>query len=164
MTPYVDTNLIHNSSLSCFLLVNFIKQYEEVATDQRHVELFKLLLVLPFAWHENSRKAIKSKTIQTTFKTMLAGAPLAKVDLKRRVSAHSGVTLQGLNFAASTGLIAKSEIDGSVHFNSTFDRWPRGSKPVNLPSEMTKTTKRLAMWFSEFETADLYRILFEEKK
>lgn len=159
MRPYLDTNLINNSSLACFILVNFIKQYEEVSMDERKPDLIKLLLILPFAWHETSRSSIKGKKSSTPLKSLLLDSPLVKSNIRQRVSAYSGVSIQGLNLASACGLISKIEQNGNTLFKSNFNKWPKGSKP-SIPVEMTQTTKRLAGWFSEMDTPALCKILF----
>lgn len=160
--PYLDTNLINNSSLACFLLVNFIKQYEDASVDGTHPDLMKLLLVLPFAWHETSRNAIKGRNFSTLLDNVLQEEPLLKSNLTRRVSNYSGVSIQGLNLAAASGLITRIECHGADQFVTNFDRWPTGVKAA-LPAEMTKTTKRLANWFCIIDTPSLYKVLFGDQ-
>lgn len=60
---YTDKNLINNSSLSCFLFVLFVEEYETISVDNRHPDLIQLLIILPFVWHKLSRDAIKTKKI-----------------------------------------------------------------------------------------------------
>ncbi|MCY1538014.1 hypothetical protein D9M68_735350 [compost metagenome] len=160
--PYVDRNLINNSSLACFLLVNFIKQYEEASVEGGQPDLLKLLLVLPFAWHETSRKSIKNRNFSTLLDNVLQEEPLIKANLKRRVSSYSGATIQGLNLATASGLIKRISTDDQDRFSTNFVRWPSGIKTA-LPDEMTKTTKRLANWFCIVDTPTLYKALFGDQ-
>ncbi|WP_338119614.1 three component ABC system middle component [Pantoea dispersa] len=58
---YVDKNIINNSVLACFLLTNFIAEFEKDTQNKRNTDISLLLLVLPLLWHETSRIAIRNK-------------------------------------------------------------------------------------------------------
>ncbi|WP_034456914.1 three component ABC system middle component [Buttiauxella noackiae] len=155
---YTDKNIINNSSLACFLLIYFIEQYEELSVDNRKAELMKLLLVLPFAWHEVSRNAIKTRKLSTPFSTILMDTPLIKANIKQRITDYSGATTQGLNMAVSSGLLIRSENNPEISFETNFSKWPPNVKN-SLPDDMTKTINRLANWFHYMDTASIYRLL-----
>lgn len=91
---YLDHQLIHNSSLACFLLTHFIGEYQEAGLGQTP-DLPKLMLVLPLVWNQRSRDALSPRTSRSTLGAVLRETPVLKIDLQRRVSAHAATTLQG---------------------------------------------------------------------
>lgn len=156
---YLDRQLIHNSSLACFLLTHFIGEYQEAGLGQTP-DLPKLMLVLPLVWSQSSREALSRRTSRSTIAAVLRETPVLKIDLQRRVSAHAGTTLQGLNLAMSSRLIGKVGARGSeVSFQVVVDRWPRGIKNT-IPASMLQTAERLAKWFATDTTENLYKLLF----
>lgn len=156
---YLDRQLIHNSSLACFLLTHFIAQYEEAALGQTP-DLQKLLLVLPLTWSQVSRDALCKRTTRSALATVLRETPVLKIDLQRRVAAHAGATLQGLNLAVSARLVGKiGRTPEAASFQVLVDRWPRGIKNA-MPTAMMQTVERLAKWFATESTENLYKLLF----
>ena len=156
---YLDLQLIHNSSLACFLLTHFIGQYQEAAPGQTP-DLPKLMLVLPLAWSESSRNALNKRTARSTMAAVLRETPVLKIDLQQRVAAHAGATLQGLNLAISTRLIGRvGRTASGASFQVLVDSWPRGIKNT-IPTAMMQTAERLAKWFATESTENLYKLLF----
>lgn len=156
---FLDRQLIHNSSLACFLLAHFIGQYQDAAHGQTP-DLPKLMLVLPLAWSESSRDALSKRTSRSTLATVFRETPVLKIDLQRRVAAHAGATLQGLNLAVSSRLIGKvGKGSDGVSFQVLADGWPRGIKST-IPTAMMQTAERLAKWFATESTENLYKLLF----
>lgn len=156
---YIDRHLIHNSSLACFLLASFVSEYES-QDSEFPIDLMKLMLVLPVVWNESNRIALGSRNARSKIDAVLRDNPVLKIDLEVRVKAHAPATLQGLNLAVSSGVVARSiSADGSVHFSTLLSRWPTGIKKT-IPADMLKTTKQLALWYSTASTETLYRLLF----
>lgn len=156
---YLDRQLIHNSSLACFLLTHFIGEYQEAGLGETP-DLPKLMLVLPLVWSQSSREALSKRTSRSTLGAVLRETPVLKIDLQRRVSAHAGTTLQGLNLAVSSRLIGKvGSRESGASFQIVVDRWPRGVKST-IPASMLQTTERLAKWFATDTTENLYKLLF----
>jgi hypothetical protein len=156
---YLDRHLIHNSSLACFLLTSFVYEYESQLS-KFPVEITKLMLVLPVVWNESNRSALGSRNARSKIDAVLRDNPVLKIDLEMRVKAHAPVTLQGLNLAVSSGLMARNlNADETVCFSTLASRWPTGVKKT-IPSEMLKTTKQLAIWYSTVSTETLYKLLF----
>jgi hypothetical protein len=153
---YVDRNLVQNSALACFLLTAFVQRYEELTAKTSSPELMKLLLVLPVVWHKKSCDAIKGREFSTSLQTVLAECPHIRSQFQERVAAFSAVSCQGLNLACASGLLRQVTVGGSVCLSTTFDKWPRGSKPANVPSDMQRTVARLAVWFRDAKTAQLF--------
>jgi hypothetical protein len=153
---YVDRNLIQNSSLACFLLTSFVRRYEELTANTESPELMKLLLVLPVVWHKESCKAVKSRQFSTQLQAVLADCPSIKNQFQERLSEFSPVSCQGLNLACATGLLRCVSIENEPYLSATFDRWPLGSKPTGVPSDMLQAVYRLAVWFKDANTAQLY--------
>jgi hypothetical protein len=157
--PYLDTYVVHNSSLSCFLLTLFVQQYELEASEHP-LDILKLKLVLPFAWDEASRNVLRSKNARSRLDTILREAPELKVDLEERVASRAAVTLQGLNLAVSTNLLSVlHRKDELPVFSNKNDRWPKGTKSA-LPKEMVGTVNRLANWYSCIDTPTLLKLFF----
>lgn len=156
---YLDRQLIHNSSLACFLLTHFIGEYQEAGLGQTP-DLPKLMLVLPLVWSQSSQEALSKRTSRSTLAAVLRETPVLKIDLQRRVAAHAGATLQGLNLAVSSRLVGKlgAPADGG-RFQVLVDRLPRGIKST-IPTTMLQTTERLAKWFATDSTENLYKLLF----
>ncbi|HID4131938.1 TPA: three component ABC system middle component [Pluralibacter gergoviae] len=159
--PYIDKNIINNSSLACFILIFFIEEYEKKAIDNRHPDLMQLLLILPFAWHKISRDAIKTKKSSTQLDAVIQEAPLIKSNFNQRVSDYMGSTLQGLNLAFSSGMLLKIEGNNEIFFKRSSKRWPVGVKKA-LPDDICKATIRLANWFYHLDTATIYSILLDK--
>lgn len=157
---YVDRNLVHNSALACFLLTAFVHQYEELTAKTESPELMKLLLILPVVWHKESCNAIKSRQFTTPLQAVLADSPLIKNQFQERVAEFSPVSCQGLNLACASGLLRRTSIENEPYFSVAFERWPQGSKPTNAPSEMLQALNRLAVWFKDAQTAQLYNQFF----
>lgn len=153
---YIDRNLVQNSALACFLLTVFVHQYEELTAKTESPELMKLLLVLPIVWHKESCNAIKSRNFTTPLQAVLAESPVIKHQFQERVAEFSPISCQGLNLACASGLLRRTSIENELCLSIAFERWPQGSKPVNAPSEMVQALKRLAVWFKDVQTAQLY--------
>ncbi|MFZ6677263.1 three component ABC system middle component [Undibacterium sp. Tian12W] len=153
---YIDQNLIQNSALACFLLVSFVHSYEQLTAKTASPELMKLLLILPICWHKASCSAIQSRQASTPLHAVLSDSPLIKVDFQDRISAFSAATLQGLNLGCASGLLERKFDRDVPCLTTTFDRWPQKSKPVTAPAEMLNAIDRLANWFKDASTAELY--------
>ncbi|MEF9898075.1 MAG: three component ABC system middle component [Pseudomonas sp.] len=157
--PYLDTYVIHNTALACFLLTVFVQQYELEASEHP-LDMLKLKLVLPFVWDESSREALCSRNAKTRLDKVFREAPGLKVDLEQRVASRAPVTLQGLNLAVSTNLLAVvRRKDELPVFSNKIDRWPRGTKSA-LPKDMVMTVNRLANWYAGIDTPNLLKLLF----
>ena len=156
---YLDRQLVHNSSLACFLLTHFISEYQDAGLGQSP-DLPKLMLVLPLVWSETSRNELSKRTARSTLSAVFRETPALKIDLQQRVAAHAGTTLQGLNLAVSTRLIGKvgTMADGTS-FQVLVDRWPTGIKST-IPKAMMQTAEKLAKWFATDTTENLYKLLF----
>lgn len=156
---YLDPQLIHNSTLACFLLTHFIEQYQEAAPGQSP-DLPKLMLVLPLAWNESSRNALSKRNAKSAISAVFRETPILKIDLQQRVAAHAAATLQGLNLAVSSRLIGKvGTTENGASFQVLFDSWPRGIKST-IPTAMVQVSERLAKWFATESTENLYKLLF----
>ncbi len=70
--PYLDTYVIHNTALACFLLTVFVQQYELEASEHP-LDMLKLKLVLPFVWDEASREALCSRNAKTRLDKVFRG-------------------------------------------------------------------------------------------
>lgn len=157
--PYLDRYIVHNTSLSCFLLVLFVQQYELEASEHP-LDLVKLKLVLPFAWDEASRGSLCSRNARSKLDAVLREAPELKVDLEQRVASRAAVTVQGLNLAVSTKLLAVTQRENDLPvFSNLSDRWPKGTKSA-LPKEMVSTVNRLANWYAGVDTPTLIKLFF----
>ncbi len=156
---YLDPQLIHNSSLACFLMTHFISEYE-AAGSVYPLDLPKLMLVLPLTWSDSNRERLMKRTARSTIATVLRETPSLKIDLRRRMTAHTPATLQGLNLAVSSRLVGLvGSAYGSGRFQMLAVRLPRGVK-ASIPSDMLKTVERLAKWFATESTENLYKLLF----
>lgn len=153
---YVDRNLIQNSALACFLLTSFVRNYEERTVKTASPEVMKLLLVLPVVWHKESCNAIKNRIFSTRLQAVLGDCPAIKNQFQERLAEFSPVSCQGLNLACASGLLRRTSIGNEPCLSASFDRWPLGSKPVSAPSEMLQAIERLAVWFKDAQTAQLY--------
>lgn len=153
---YIDRNLIQNSALACFLLTLFVHRYEKLAAKTASPEVMKLLLVLPIVWHKESCNAIKNRIFSTPLQAVLADCPTIKNQFQERMAEFSSVSCQGLNLAFASGLLHRTLIGNEPCLSATFDRWPPGSKPVSAPCEMLQAIERLAVWFKDAQTAQLY--------
>ena len=153
---YIDRNLVQNSALACFLLTAFVQRYEELTAKTASPELMKLLLVLPVVWHKESCDAIKGREFRTPLQAVLAECPRIRNQFQERVAAFSAVSCQGLNLACASGLLRQFTDDGAVCLSTNFDKWPRGSKPANVPLDMQRALARLAVWFKDAKTAQLF--------
>ncbi|MEG8204002.1 three component ABC system middle component [Pseudomonas sp. 5FOS] len=157
--PYLDRYIVHNSSLSCFLLTLFVQQYELEASEHP-LDLLKLKLVLPFAWDEASRGALCSRNARSKLDAILRETPELKVDLEQRVASRAAVTIQGLNLAVSTKLLAVTSRENDLPvFSNLIARWPKGTKSA-LPKEMVSTVNRLANWYASVDTPTLIKLFF----
>ncbi|ENK9285500.1 DUF6521 family protein [Escherichia albertii] len=155
---YVDKNIINNSSLACFLFVFFTEEYEKLSIDDRFPDLMQFLLILPFTWNKISREAIKTKKSSTPLDVVIQATPIIKSNINQRIADYSGITLQGLNFAVSSGLLIKVEADNKILFKRSPAKWPTDIKKT-LPSDMSKTIIRLANWFYHMDTPLIYSLL-----
>ena len=155
-TGYIDRNLVQNSALACFLLTAFVKRYEGLTAGTESPELMKLLLVLPVLWHKDSCDVIKSRDFSTPLQTVLMEHPQIRNQFQERVSEFSAVSCQGLNLACASGLLKTFTDSGVVVLSTKFQRWPKGSKPVNVPPDMQHALRRLAVWFKDAKTAELF--------
>lgn len=154
---YVDQNLIQNSTLACFLLTAFVKRYEQLTAKTASPELLKLLLILPIVWHKESCSIIKSRKSTTSLQSVLADFPNIKSQFQGRIAEFSPISCQGLNLACASGLLRRVLIQNEPCLSATFDRWPRGSNPTeSAPAEMLRAIERLAVWFKDAQTAQLY--------
>ncbi|MFW3895261.1 three component ABC system middle component [Pseudomonas bharatica] len=156
--PYVDRELIHNSSLACFLMTHFVKEYEDVGSPFT-LDLPKLMVVLPLAWNEGNREKLNAGNTRPSLENILRKHPALRVDLEKRVRAHLPTTLQGLNLAVASRLVGKMGSPTGEKFQLLMERWPRGIKNT-IPVSMLLTVERLAKWFSTLSTEDLYKLLF----
>jgi len=159
MAGYVDRSLIHNSALACFLLANFVKEYQALTANTRHPSLDKLLLVLPIVWHGPSRRDIAPRNFSTPLHAVLTDEPRIVERLDDRIAAHAAVSCQGLNIACETGLLIKHSARGDQEFAFGHSQWPKNSKPTTIPTEMLGTTARLANWFKDYTGAELFALL-----
>lgn len=157
--PYLDKYVVHNSSLSCFLLTLFVQQYE-LEEPKSSPDLLKLKLVLPFAWDEVCRADLCRRNTRSAIDAVLRDTPQLKIDLQERVMSRAAVTIQGLNLAVSTNLLSMTHgEDGLPVFHKTSERWPIGTKSA-LPKGMTQTVSRLATWYAKIDTPTLLTLLF----
>jgi len=155
---YKDRNIINNSSLACFLIILFIEEFEKKSLDKRSPDLLLFLLILPFAWHKISRETIKNKKSTTVLDAVIQENPLIKANFDQRVSNYAGPTLQGLNLAVASGLVTKIEIENIIQFKRSTKKWPSNVKKT-LPDDMSKTIVRLANWFHQMDTPQIYNFL-----
>jgi len=153
---YIDQNLIQNSTLACFLLTIFVRRYEELTAGTASPDLMKMLLVLPATWHKESCNTIRARTFSTPLHSVLADYPAIKNQFQERLAAFSPISCQGLNLACATGLLRHVVIGDGPGFATATERWPRGSKPTTVPTEMRQAVERLASWFKDAQTARLY--------
>lgn len=153
---YIDHNLVQNSTLACFLLTAFIKKYEELTAKTDSPELMKLLLVLPVLWHKDSCDAIKGRDFSTPLQAVLMECPQIRNQFQERISEFSAVSCQGLNLACACGLLRQSTDRDAVVLSTNFQKWPRGSKPDNIPPDMQRALRRLAVWFKDAKAAELF--------
>lgn len=153
---YTDQNLIQNSALACFLLSSFVHQYEELTAKTASPSLMKTLLVLPIVWHKASCKAIYLRKTTTPLHSVLVEVPCVRANFQDRLGAFAQVSCQGLNLACATGLLERKLIKGEPHISAAFSRWPKNSKPTDAPTEMLHAVDRLAFWFKDSHTAELY--------
>ncbi|WP_454737246.1 three component ABC system middle component [Cupriavidus necator] len=155
-----DFSLIHNSSLACFLLAAFVQEYERRSAGARHPSFEKLLLVLPMAWHEPTRKAIARRPFATPLHAVIADAPEIVEGLAARVAAYVPISGQGLTLACATGLLGKLDAKSSMDaFTFPHRAWPRGSRPAQFPELQQATVDRLANWFQAESGAEIYLTL-----
>lgn len=159
MSQQWGKTLVHNPTLGCFLLSLFVKEYQERTAKTSYPSLGKLLLVLPIVWHAPSTAAIKNRNFITPFSSVMDEAPLVLERLSERVAAYTPITGQSLNLACATGLLALTNSDERC-FEFKPNQWPHGSKPHNLlPPEMVSTLLRLANWFRNQNSNQLYASL-----
>ncbi|KAF1022557.1 MAG: hypothetical protein GAK29_03176 [Acinetobacter bereziniae] len=59
----------------------------------------------------------------------------------------------------TTKLLDKIETENQVYIISNFKRWPSGYKYTSAPKEMISAINRLAYWFKNHSTAELYLML-----
>ncbi|MHB2056179.1 DUF6521 family protein [Pantoea dispersa] len=159
---YVDKNIINNSVLACFLLTNFIAEFEKDTQNKRNTDISLLLLVLPLLWHETSRIAIRNKKKSTLLSTIIIDNPLIQHSIKNRITNFSGATLQGLNLAVASGLLEKLKIDNNIYFRRTKKKIPNDIKH-ELPDDMQKCIPRISFWFSQEDTAEIFSLILGEK-
>lgn len=156
---YLDRYVIHNSSLSCFLLTLFVQQYELEASEHP-LDLLKLKLVLPFAWDEICRDVLCGRNARSKLDAILRESPELRIDLQERVKSRAAVTIQGLNLAVSANLLSVTHKENELPvFTNVTERWPKGTKSA-LPKEMVATVNRLANWYADIDTPTLLKLLF----
>ncbi|EFE53338.1 hypothetical protein PROVRETT_07877 [Providencia rettgeri DSM 1131] len=158
---YTDKNIINNSSFASFLFVLFTDEYEKLSIDDRRPDLMQFLLILPFIWHKLSCEAIKSKKRTTPLNTVMQDTPLIKFDFKNRIHNYSGITLQGLNLAVSSGLLIRESNNNKILFKRSKKKWPANIK-TQLPSDMIQAITRLAYWFYHMDTPTVYNLILEK--
>jgi len=90
---------------------------------------------------------------------VIADEPRITERLAERVGAHAAVSAQGLNIACGTGRLVKRFNTDERAFAFAPRRWQQGSSPMSIDSEMSGTVLRLANWFKDFTTAELFAIL-----
>lgn len=156
---YIDNNLIQNSTLSCLLLTYFVKKYESLTAGTESPDLMKIILVLPIIWHKESRMIVNKKNTATSFYILIAENSIIKANFEKRVAEFGPVSLQGLNLASSTGLINRVVVGNEIFINCKFKRWPIGYNHKIAPVEMINSINRLAYWFKNHSTAELYLML-----
>lgn len=156
---YVDKNLIQNSTLACLVITYFVKKYEILNADLDSPNLLKILLVLPLIWHKESCILINKRNKTTSFYTLLAENSIIKANFEKRIAEFSAISIQGMNLGCSTKLLEKIEADNEVFITSNFKRWPSGYKYTIAPKEMISAINRLAYWFKNHSTAELYLML-----
>lgn len=158
---YTDKNIINNSSFASFLFVLFTEEYEKLSIDNRRPDLMQFLLILPFIWHRLSCDAIKSKKRTTPLNTVIQDNPLIKFNFKNRMNNYSGITLQGLNLAVSSGLLMRENKNNKISFQRSKTKWPANIK-TQLPSDMISAIIRLAYWFYHMDTPAAYNLILEK--
>jgi len=159
MEGHVEGSLIHNPALGCFLLSLFVREYQERTAGTANPGLDKLLLVLPIAWHGPSRSSVFRRNFATSLYAVIDEEPLLLDRFAERVAAYAPVTCQSVNLACATGLLVRNVKDEQT-FTFAHDQWPRGAKPNDqLPAEMLGTVVRLANWFKDHSSAELYAAL-----
>lgn len=156
---YLDKNLIQNSALACLLITYFVKKYEILSADLDRPDLLKILLVLPLIWHKESCILINKRNNTTSFYTLLAENSIIKANFERRLAEFIAISVQGMNLGYSTKLLDKIETENQVYIISNFKRWPSGYKYTSAPKEMISAINRLAYWFKNHSTAELYLML-----
>jgi Family of unknown function (DUF6521) len=159
MAGYLDRSLIHNSALACFLLANFVKEYQALTAKTQYPSLEKLLLVLPLVWHGPSRRSIAKRMSATPLHAVLSDEPRILEQLDERIAAYAAVSCQGLNLACATGLLeTRRHENAQTVFAFAPSQWPIHSKPNAISSEMLGTTARLANWFKDHSAAELFAL------
>lgn len=153
-TPYLDPHLTNNSALACFLLTDFCQKYEAIANIP--VPLTKIMLVLPLLWHYDSCLEIARRQSTTNLTTVLQGKAALRINFDRRLQAYAPVTLQGLNLACSSHLLSRHMDEHDIYLQCAVKRWPKGSKPENVPAQMLQASQRLAHWFAADTAQTLY--------
>ncbi|MEN8389838.1 three component ABC system middle component [Acinetobacter indicus] len=159
MNGYIDKNLIQNSLLACLLLTYFVKKYEKLNAGTENPDLMKILLVLPIVWHKESCTLINKKKTSTTFYTLLAENSIIKANFEKRLAEFNPISLQGLNLSVSANLLSRIEREEEIFLTSLFKRWPVGYTYKVAPTEMINSINRLAYWFKNHSTAELYLML-----
>lgn len=156
---YLDKSLIQNSLLASTLLTCFIKKYEDLNSHTDSVDLLKLLLVLPLVWHKESCNLICKRKLTTSLNQILTENSLIKANFEKRVLEFSPIAIQGLNLANSTKLISVVKSQENTLFICNFKKWPSNYNYKVLPKEMLYTINRLAYWFKNHSTEELYFML-----
>lgn len=156
MNPPWGKTLVHNPTLGCFLLSAFTKDYQERTARTSYPSLGKLLLILPIVWHAPSNAAIARRNFSTPLPLVIDENPLLLDRLSERVAAYMPITGQSLNLACATGLLVLRDGDEKC-FEFKPAQWPHGSKPHNeFSPEMAGTLLRLAHWFKDYNSSQLY--------
>ncbi|EHU1704558.1 three component ABC system middle component [Acinetobacter baumannii] len=156
---YLDKSLVQNSLLACTLLTLFIKKYDNLNSYTDNVDLLKLLLVLPIVWHKESCNLICKRKTTTSLNQIVAENSLIKANFEKRILEFSPIAIQGLNLAKSTKLISIINYPDKTLFRINFKRWPSNYDYKQVPKEMLNTINRLAYWFRNYSTEELYFIL-----
>jgi hypothetical protein len=153
---------MQNCALACFLISKFVFKYEELTAGTRSPEILKTLLVLPILWHKVSCEIVSKKKTATSFRAVLMENHLIRNGLQDRIEAFTPVALQGVNLACASKLLKRELIEERPVLTTCFARWPKGSSPVNAPTEMLLAIDRLAFWFKDFSDAELFAQILKD--
>lgn len=159
---YVDSNLVKNSALACFLLTTFVHRHEELTARSSSPDLMKILVVLPMIWHKESCNIIRKKNTNTNLRAVVLENPILRASIQERIESLTPISYQGLNLAIASGLIKRHMANDIPYVSTCFSRWPRGSKPIEAPSEMIQGIERLAFWLKDISAAETFSFLLRD--